>query len=223
MRVSTREGVRSGAASTETATRDELRQAREIRYMDLSRHGDRVAHYCEITARRLGMSEDDAERVAIAGALHDVGKAEVDETILNKSGTPTPEQWDEIRQHPALGYVTLRAAGLDDIAGWVLCHHERMDGLGYPRGLEPEEIPLAARILSVVDAYDAMVSDRVYRAARPPHEAVDELRACAGTQFDPVVVEAFVAALSPEWVRAARMRGIRRALQPLRRNRFSPA
>ena len=217
------EGLRSGVASAQTTTRDELLRTLGGRYMDLSRHGDRVAHYCEITARRLGMSAADAERVAIAGALHDVGKAEVDEAILTQSSTPTPEQWDRIRQHPALGYVKLRAAGLDDIARWVLCHHERMDGLGYPRGLEADEIPLEARILSVVDAYDAMVNDRVYRAARPAAEAVAELRACAGTQFDPVVVEAFVAALRPDWIRAARMPGIRRAIQPLRKNRVSPA
>lgn len=223
MRVRTKEGLRSGVASAETATGGGLREALEVRYMDLSRHGDRVAHYCEMTARRLGMSAADAERVALAGALHDIGKAEVDEAILSQTGTPTPEEWDQIRHHPAFGYVRLRAAGLDDIASWVLCHHERMDGLGYPRGLEGDEIPLAARILSVVDAYDAMITDRVYRAARPAHEAVAELRACAGTQFDPVVVEAFISALRPEWVRAARVPGIRRALHPLRRNRFSPA
>jgi HD-GYP domain-containing protein (c-di-GMP phosphodiesterase class II) len=223
MRFSTTDGSRSRVTGAETTTGHELRQALEVRYMDLSRHGDRVAHYCEMTARRLGMSAAEAGRVAIAGALHDVGKTEVDEAILKQTGTPTPQQWEQIRHHPAFGYVKLRAAGLDDVARWVLCHHERMDGLGYPRGLTGDEIPIAARILSVVDAYDAMVSDRVYRAARPAHEAVAELRACAGTQFDPVVVEAFVTALRPEWIRAARVPGIRRALQPLRRKRFKPA
>lgn len=206
MKTITRGESEARLASMEAAELVALQQALDRGYMDLSQHSDRVAHYCAITALRLGMSETDAERVAVAGALHDVGKTEVDGEILLQPGPPTPEQWDQIKQHPALGYVKLRGAGLDDIATWVLCHHERMDGLGYPRGLEAAQIPIAARILSVVDAYDAMVTDRVYRAARPPHEAVAELRECAGTQFDPVVVEAFVAALRRRWKRATRAR-----------------
>ena len=206
MTASTTEGTATIELGQDAATMIELQQALDTRYMDLSAHGDRVAHYCAITAAQLGVSDADAERVAVAGALHDIGKTGVDEEILLDPGPPTPEQWDQIKQHPAIGYVRLRAAGLEDIATWVLCHHERMDGLGYPRGLEGDRIPLASRILSVVDAYDAMVTDRVYRAARPPHAAVAELRECAGTQFDPVVVEAFVAALRPGWSRATRLR-----------------
>lgn len=181
----------------------ELQRALETRYLDLSQHGDRVAHYCAITAVELGMDAAHAERVGLAGALHDIGKSALDEEILLHPGPPTPEQWDHIKQHPETGHDLLIEAGLDDVALWVLCHHERVDGLGYPQGLEADRIPLESRILAVVDAYDAMVTDRVYRAARSPHAAVAELRDCAGTQFDAAVVEAFVTALRPWWTRAS--------------------
>jgi putative nucleotidyltransferase with HDIG domain len=206
MRSSIQEELGRTAGDEEAVALVALQHALETRFMDLSQHGDRVAHYCALTARELGMDEVDAERVGLAGALHDIGKTTIDPQIFLQAGPPTPEQWDQIKQHPGAGYEILRSAGLDDVATWVLCHHERLDGLGYPRGLEAHQIPVASRILSVVDAYDAMVTNRVYREARAPHAAVAELRACAGTQFDPLVVETFVTVIRPSWTRAVRTR-----------------
>jgi HD-GYP domain-containing protein (c-di-GMP phosphodiesterase class II) len=176
----------------------EVKQALERRYLDLTRHGDRVAHLSGLTAGLLDLEPATIERIRLAGALHDVGKASIDAEILLNPGPPTPEQWDQIRQHPRIGFELLVRAGLDDIAAWVLAHHERVDGLGYPRGLEGDRIPIEAKILAVADAYDAMLTHRVYRAAMAPDEAVAELRDCAGTQFDPTVVDVFITALELE-------------------------
>jgi len=176
----------------------ELERTLESRYLDLTRHGHRVAHLSGITARLMDLDELTVERIRLAGALHDIGKAAIDEEVLLQPDPPTPAQWEQIRQHPRIGFEFLVRAGLDDIARWVLAHHERVDGLGYPRGLDGDRIPLEAKILAVADAYDAMLTDRVYRAAMQPELAIAELRDCAGTQFDPTVVEAFIAALELE-------------------------
>lgn len=175
-----------------------LKRALEGRYLDLTSHGDRVAHLSGITAQRLGMGPVAVRRIRLASALHDIGKAAIDEEVLLQPGPPTPEQWDQIKQHPRIGCELLLHAGLDDIARWVLDHHERIDGLGYPRGLEGDQIPIESKVLAVADAYDAMLTDRVYRPAMPPDRAVGELRDCAGTQFDATVVGELVAALELE-------------------------
>jgi HD-GYP domain-containing protein (c-di-GMP phosphodiesterase class II) len=129
--------------------------------------------------------------------LHDVGKIGISDTILLKPGPLTEDEWVEMRRHPVLGYQLLSAVPfLKEASVLVLNHHERFDGSGYPAGLTGEAIPLPARIFAVVDAYDALTSDRPYREARPQEEAVAELRRGAGTYFDPRVVEAFVEMLA---------------------------
>jgi HD-GYP domain-containing protein (c-di-GMP phosphodiesterase class II) len=140
----------------------------------------------------LGLGADRIERLHAAGVLHDLGKLGVPDAILHKPSTLDPAEWREIQRHPEVGARILEHAGLADIAAWVRAHHERMDGRGYPAELQAAEIPLEARVLAVADAYEAMVADRPYRAGMAPETARLELLRCAGTQFDPEVVGAFL-------------------------------
>ncbi len=135
------------------------------------------------------------QRIHAAGVLHDLGKLGIADAILYKPGKLDDHEWREIKRHPEVGARILEHAGLLDISGWVRAHHERVDGLGYPDGLAAAEIPLEAKILAVADAYEAMIADRPYRAGMPAQDARAELLRCAGTQFDPAVVEAFLATL----------------------------
>jgi HD-GYP domain-containing protein (c-di-GMP phosphodiesterase class II) len=147
-----------------------------------------------------------------AGVLHDLGKLAVPDAILHKPDRLTDAEWAEIRRHPEVGARILENAGLHRIAGWVRAHHERVDGGGYPNGLNADQIPLEARILAVADAYEAMVADRPYRAGMEPEEAGAELLRCAGTQFDEAVVDAFLRVLaldSGRLVRRADRLGLR--------------
>ena len=116
-------------------------------------------------ARQLGLDEDRVQRVRLAGILHDIGKIGVPDSILRKPGPLTDEEMDQMRRHPEIGARILSSDELDDVRGWILAHHERPDGKGYPRGPGGDEIPLEAAILAVGDAYEAMTSDRVYRPA----------------------------------------------------------
>jgi HD-GYP domain-containing protein (c-di-GMP phosphodiesterase class II) len=141
-------------------------------------------------AEAVGFDREAQREIGLAGALHDVGKREIDPTILEKSGALDDEDWDQIHLHPEAGERILHEVGLIHLAHWVRCHHERPDGLGYPDGLHGDEIPLEAAILAVADAFDAMLSDRCYGRRLNESEALTELWRCSGTQFDPVVVAA---------------------------------
>jgi HD-GYP domain-containing protein (c-di-GMP phosphodiesterase class II) len=149
------------------------------------------------------LAEDAVDRVRIGGLLHDVGKVGVSETVLNKPDPLDDRDWREIRRHPLIAARILDSSAVDDIRGWVLAHHERVDGLGYPNGLSGDEIPLESRILAVADAYEAMTSERVYRTALEPAEALAELERGSGSQFDPRVVGAFMRVLDRLGVRPA--------------------
>jgi putative nucleotidyltransferase with HDIG domain len=162
-----------------------------------ARHSQTVGRYCEMMARELGLGRDRVDRIRIAGVLHDIGKIGVGDSILQKPGALTPEEFEQMRKHPEIGARILGGAGLDDIRGWIIAHHERPDGNGYPRGLRRDKIPLEARILAVADAYEAMTSDRVYRKSIGAEAARRELLAGAGRQFDTKVVRAFLRALEP--------------------------
>jgi putative nucleotidyltransferase with HDIG domain len=166
-------------------------------------HSQVVARYTELTARELGLPEDVVEDVRLAGLLHDVGKSGVSDVIVSKPAALDDAEWLAMRYHPELGAALLNDAGLDRVREWILCHHERPDGTGYPRGLAGEEIPLGARILAVADAYEAMTTDRPYRRAIGRWRARDELRRNAGTQFDETVVEAFLRAVERDQPAAA--------------------
>ena len=172
-----------------------LTQTLEERYSDLAHHGRSVAGYCALTARELGLEPNAVERVALAGELHDVGKVGVSEEILRNPEPLSAEEWKQIMRHPQIGADLLVSSNLDDIAEWVLAHHERPDASGYPHGADEAAIPLEARILAVADAYDAMRTERIYKTGLTHEEAAKELRKCAGSQFDPEVVEAFLRAL----------------------------
>jgi diguanylate cyclase (GGDEF)-like protein/putative nucleotidyltransferase with HDIG domain len=164
-------------------------------------HALRMQDLAEATARMLGRSEEEVQLIRLAAQLHDIGKMGIPDAILHKPGPLTPEEWAVMQSHPRMGQQILTQAGgrLDLISHIVVVHHERWDGQGYPYGLAQQEIPLGARILSVVDSYDAMTSTRSYREACSAAQARAELQHCAGSQYDPCVVDAFLQVLqAPE-------------------------
>jgi len=177
------------------ATLLSLAEALDLRDAGTADHSQTVGRHCELVARELGLSREVVERVRLAGVLHDVGKIGVSDVILRKPGPLDDAEWAEMRRHPEIGARILGASDFDDIRAWVLAHHERPDGRGYPKGLRGDEIPVEARILAVADAYEAMTSDRVYRAAIGDEAAREELRRGSGSQFDPLVVRAMLAVL----------------------------
>ncbi len=174
----------------------ELIRVLEERYRDLAFHGRSVSGYAAMTARELGLDAEQAERISLAGELHDVGKVGVDEAVLRKASKLNEEEWTQIERHPQIGADLLVGANLDDVALWVLAHHERPDGRGYPHGSAAKEIPVEAKILAVADAYDAMRSNRVYKEGMDHEAAAEEILGQAGAQFDAEVAEAFLQALS---------------------------
>jgi diguanylate cyclase (GGDEF)-like protein/putative nucleotidyltransferase with HDIG domain len=193
-------------ASLAVANRDEAERARlvtaiglaealDLRDTGTASHSQTVARYAALVARELGFDDTDVERIRMAGLLHDIGKIGVPDTILNKPGKLSTREYAEMQRHPEIGARILGSDVLDDVRGWVLAHHERPDGLGYPFGLSGDQVPLQARILAVADAYEAMTTDRVYREALPKAAARAELERCRGTQFDPRVIDAFLALL----------------------------
>src|SRR5215218_7789029 len=153
-------------------------------------HSARVAELAARVAARLELDLEQIELARLAGSLHDLGKLAIPEEILRKPGPLTDPERMVLERHPQIGFRMLESLGVDPVADWVLHHHERWDGSGYPDGLRGERIPLGARIIFVADAYDAMTSERVYRRRVEPGEAVAELRRCAGSQFDPGIVDA---------------------------------
>jgi HD-GYP domain-containing protein (c-di-GMP phosphodiesterase class II) len=169
-----------------------LAETLDLRDAGTAAHSRTVGRYVRDTAVALGFAEDDVAVLHAAGVLHDLGKLAVPDAILHKPGRLTDAEWAEIRRHPEVGARILENAGLHRIAGWVRAHHERVDGTGYPNQLRVDQIPLEARILAVADAYEAMTADRPYRPGMDREAARDELRRCAGTQFDEAVVAAFL-------------------------------
>jgi HD-GYP domain-containing protein (c-di-GMP phosphodiesterase class II) len=148
-------------------------------------------------AEKLGLPEDELAPLLQAASLHDVGKAAIPDEILNKPGPLDASEWEFMRRHTLIGQRILNAApALARAAAYVRSSHERFDGHGYPDGLAGEEIPIGARVIAVCDAYDAMRSPRPYRAPMSMEGTVAELRRCAGTQFDPAVVDAFAAVIA---------------------------
>jgi len=186
-------GSRASAGRQST---DVLLQVLSERSPSLGIHLDEVTQLCAEVGRELGLPEEPMTHLLQAASLHDVGKAAIPDAILNKPGPLNVEEWSFIRRHPVIGERILGAApALTHAAKLVRSSHERVDGKGYPDGLAGDEIPLGARIIAVCDAYDAMTSDRPYRAAMSREVALSELRRCAGTQFDHLVVDAFSAVI----------------------------
>jgi putative nucleotidyltransferase with HDIG domain len=162
-------------------------------------HSERVTAYAMAIGRELGLSETQMKTLRLAGLLHDVGKIGTYDAILDKPDRLTPEEFALVKQHPDKGARIIEdIKQLRDVAEVIRYHHERMDGKGYPYGVKGEAIPLLSRILAVADSFDSMTTDRPYRPAPGEEYAVKELRRCAGTQFDPRVVEAFLRWLQVE-------------------------
>ncbi len=184
------------------ATLRALCQAVETKDFYTRGHSERVARGSGMIARQIGMRADRAEAVRFAGMLHDVGKLGVPTKVLQKEGGLTEEEYAAIQLHPMRGLEIVREIGfLNEALTGIMHHHERMDGRGYPMGFAGHEIPEFARIIAVADAFDSMTSTRAYRKAKRIGDAITELRRGAGTQFDPRIVDAFIAALRQEgWV-----------------------
>jgi len=175
------------------APADVLLQAVTERDPELGFHVSAVVKLARATAVQLGANDEDLEMTRQTALLHDIGKVAIADEILNKPGSLDPSEWAFVRQHTLIGERIIQAApALAHVAKLVRSTHERYDGTGYPDGLARDDIPLAARIVSVCDAYDAMITTRVYRAARTSSDAIAELRSHSGTQFDPEVIDAFL-------------------------------
>jgi hypothetical protein len=181
------------------ATMNALCQAVETKDYYTRGHGDRVSRGAGMVARKIRMSPDRTEAIKFAGMLHDVGKLGVPTQVLQKDGPLTEDEFAAIQLHPMRGLEIVREIGfLNEALAGIMHHHERIDGRGYPMGFAGHEIPEFARVIAVADAFDSMTSTRSYRAAKSIDLALAELRKGAGTQFDPLIVEAFIAALSEE-------------------------
>jgi HD-GYP domain-containing protein (c-di-GMP phosphodiesterase class II) len=156
-------------------------------------HSTRLAEWALRVAREMNIPDSRSYQVEVAALLHDIGKVGVPDAILKKNGPLTPEERAIINRHPEYSWSILRLfPGLEEASLFALHHHESMDGTGYPAGLKGQDIPLVSRIISVIDAYDAMVSNRCYRKGLPHQEAVSRLLKASGTQFDGEVVQIFM-------------------------------
>lgn len=197
------------ASRNQLATLLTLAEALDLRDASTATHSHVVADYAEGMAIQLGLDHDLVERVRLAGLLHDIGKIGVPDSVLLCPGKLDDEQWDLMRQHPEIGARMLNHVDYTDIRDWVLAHHERIDGRGYPLGLDGDDIPLPARILAVADAYEAMTADRVYRKSPGHAFARSQLRECSGSQFDPEVVAAMERFLDASGIGAAELAELR--------------
>jgi putative nucleotidyltransferase with HDIG domain len=159
-------------------------------------HSQKVSAYAALLAEAVGLSEAEVEEIRLGAVLHDVGKVGIPEQILNKSGPLNPEEWESMKTHVTYGGRLLEPLRpLARIRQMVFHHHEFFDGSGYPDALSGKDIPLGARIVTIADSYDTITSDRSYKKGRTAEQALSELERCAGTQFDPELVEAFVRAM----------------------------
>ena len=162
-------------------------------------HSKRVSLLCEKVANKMNMSQTEVQTIKIAGLMHDIGKIGISDSVLNKAGPLTFDEWIELKRHSEAGYRILRAVEeFSEIADCILAHHERWDGNGYPNGLLKNEIPIFSRIIAIADSFDAMTSDRSYRKAMSVQEAIIELKKCSGTQYDPDIVNKFLEVIADE-------------------------
>lgn len=163
------------------------------RSCETEEHAERIRTYCMEIGNAIGINDKMMDELMLFAVLHDIGKVAIKDTVLNKPAPLSAEEWAEMKRHSETGYHIAQATPeLSHIAEYILCHHENIDGTGYPRGLSGDEIPLLSRILAIADAYDAMTSDRPYRRALTKEEALRELEKNAGTQFDKKIVRLFI-------------------------------
>lgn len=170
-----------------------IKAAMHEKSFETEEHSARLAIYSKKIGEQLNLTETELQELSLAAELHDIGKIGIDNSILTKPGKLNKEEWKLVKEHPAIGYRIAVASGeLSGIAGYILSHHERWDGKGYPMGLSEKKIPLFSRIIAVVDAFDVMTNERPYRSKISKEEAAKELLRNAGTQFDPSIVQIFV-------------------------------
>jgi diguanylate cyclase (GGDEF)-like protein len=162
-------------------------------------HCERLIELSKIMADKMNLSQREKDELELIASLHDLGKIGIDERILNKPGKLTEEEWYEMKKHPEIGYrIALSSPELAPIAEYILHHHERWDGKGYPQKLSGEEIPYLSRLIAVMDAYDAMTQDRPYRKRMSEAEALQEIKDNEALQFDPKIAEAFIELMKKE-------------------------
>lgn len=179
---------------------DALLSALDTRSTETQGHSERVTAYTMLLADAMGVAEEDRYHIERGALLHDIGKIGIPDRILLKAGPLSPEEWEEMKRHPIIGYrMCSRIDFLQGAAKIVLHHHERWDGSGYPDGLAGEDIPLGARIFAIADALDAMITERPYRQAISFEEAAAEIARNRGTQFDPQVVDVFLSIPERRW------------------------
>src|SRR5688572_26275541 len=188
-------GAANGDAHVELAALLNLAEALDVRDSGSASHCQRVGRFAELTARELGLAPEAVERVRLAGILHDVGRVALPDGVFAKEGPLTEDEWTWVRAHPSVGARMVETTEYEDIQSWILFHHERPDGSGYPEGRGVDDVPIESAIIAVADAYEAMTSDRAYRPALPPERAAEELRREAGRQFREDVVEALLRAV----------------------------
>ena len=168
-------------------------QLLDLRDLNTGVHSTRLAEWGLRVARDLGVRESCMPDLEMGALLHDIGKIGIPDNILNKPGRLTPEEYEMVKRHPEFGWTVIRKLpGLEQTSLYVLHHHENFDGTGYPARLKASEIPIGSRIVSVIDAFDAMVSCRPYRNGLPLEEAIRRLNEASGTQFDPAVIKSFI-------------------------------
>jgi HD-GYP domain-containing protein (c-di-GMP phosphodiesterase class II) len=180
--------------STREAAICALNQMLDLKDLNTGVHSTRLAEWAVRVGQELGIDEGRLKDIEVAALLHDAGKVGVPDAILHKPGPLDEDEWRVMRMHPQFSWAVLRLVpGLERASLFALHHHEKYDGSGYPGGLRGDEIPIGARIVSVIDAFDAMVAIRPYKAGLPCEEALRRLRADSGTHFDPQVVRHFIA------------------------------
>ncbi|RDY25578.1 diguanylate cyclase [Romboutsia weinsteinii] len=179
--------------SIKSSILESLKKSLEEKNMETNEHTERVVKYALVVGRCLKFKMSDLDELTLVAKLHDIGKIGISEDILLKPGRLTLEEFEIMKTHTEKGYRIINASSeLGNVAKCVLTHHERWDGKGYPLGLKGEEIPIISRIISIVDAYDVMTTDRVYKKAMTKKEAIYELNRCSGTQFDPYITKNFI-------------------------------
>jgi diguanylate cyclase (GGDEF)-like protein/PAS domain S-box-containing protein len=179
--------------SSHSALLSSIKSTMYAKSEETEQHAERLQRLARLLGARLNLSDNELDELSLLATLHDIGKVGISDKILKKPGKLNDEEWMEMKKHPEIGYrIAMATPELMSIANYILCHHERWDGRGYPQALKGESIPMLSRIIAVVDSYDAMTQDRPYRKAMSKTIALNEIQDCAGTQFDPKVAMAFI-------------------------------
>ncbi|SDM48304.1 HD-GYP domain-containing protein, partial [Halarsenatibacter silvermanii] len=181
------------AYSAENKLVQNMLNALSAKSQETMEHAMRMTELAHRLGEKIGLSNEQINNLSLLASLHDIGKTTISKDILNKPEDLTAEEWDIIKEHPERGYnIASATEEFGPIARAILCHHERWDGRGYPKGLAGEEIPLLSRIISIVDSYDVMTAGRPYKDALSKEATFQEIERCAGSQFDPELAEKFV-------------------------------